>query len=184
MTRSKLKVQEAEDYKPSKAVPLFATGKSNGETATGAAKMVTAPDLAAMRVIRSAEAHTGLDDAIDVPALMALLRDQAAAVSRGDLSQFEAMLLSQATALQSLFSRLTDRGMAQDQIAAFDANMRMALRAQSQCRATLETLAVIKNPPIVFARQANVTTGPQQVNNGAARSRAREKAESANPTIR
>ena len=46
--------------------------------------------------------------------------------------------------------------------------MRMALRAQSQCRATLETLAAIKNPPIVYARQANVTTGPQQINNGTA----------------
>jgi hypothetical protein len=53
--------------------------------------------------------------------------------------------------------------------------MRTALRAQSQCRATLETLAAIKNPPILYARQANVTTGPQQVNNGiAAPSRARE----------
>ena len=44
--------------------------------------------------------------------------------------------------------------------------MRLALRAQSQCRATLETLAVLKNPPVVYAKQANVTTGPQQVNNG------------------
>ena len=44
--------------------------------------------------------------------------------------------------------------------------MRMALKAQSQCRATLETLATIKNPPAVFARQANIAQGPQQVNNG------------------
>jgi hypothetical protein len=44
--------------------------------------------------------------------------------------------------------------------------MRLALRAQSQCRATLETLATIKNPPVVFARQANIANGPQQVNNG------------------
>jgi hypothetical protein len=41
-----------------------------------------------------------------------------------------------------------------------------ALRAQSQCRTTLETLAAIKNPPIVYARQANIAQGPQQVNNG------------------
>ena len=44
--------------------------------------------------------------------------------------------------------------------------MRMALKAQSQCRATLKTLANIKNPPVVFARQANIAQGPQQVNNG------------------
>ncbi len=35
------------------------------------------------------------------------------------------------------------------------------------CRATCEAIAVLKNPP-VFARQANIAHGPQQVNNGAA----------------
>ena len=43
--------------------------------------------------------------------------------------------------------------------------LRLGLKAQSQSRATLETLATIKNPPTVFARQANVAHGPQQVNN-------------------
>lgn len=43
----------------------------------------------------------------------------------------------------------------------------MALKAQAQCRATLETLAEIKNPqPTAFLRQANIAYGPQQVNNG------------------
>lgn len=32
----------------------------------------------------------------------------------------------------------------------------------------METLANIKNPPLVFARRANISNGPQQVNNGAA----------------
>jgi hypothetical protein len=41
----------------------------------------------------------------------------------------------------------------------------MALKAQSQCRMTLETLATIKNPPVVYAKQANIAHGPQQVNN-------------------
>jgi len=44
--------------------------------------------------------------------------------------------------------------------------MRMALRAQNQCRMTLETLATIKNPPVLFAKQANFVAGHQQVNNG------------------
>ncbi|CAK0770204.1 hypothetical protein CCP4SC76_5280016 [Gammaproteobacteria bacterium] len=56
--------------------------------------------------------------------------------------------------------------MAQNLTEHFDSDMKIALRAQSQCRATLETLAAIKNPPIVYARQANVTSGPQQINNG------------------
>jgi hypothetical protein len=101
------------------------------------------------------------------------LRDQASAVNRGDLSQAEAMLMNQATALQSLFARLAERGMSCDLAPAFESNMRMALRAQSQCRATLETLAAIKNPPVIFAKQANIANGHQQINNGAP-SRAQE----------
>jgi hypothetical protein len=47
--------------------------------------------------------------------------------------------------------------------------LRLALKAQGQCRATLETLAMIKNPhPVAFVRQANIAHGPQQVNNGLA----------------
>ena len=45
--------------------------------------------------------------------------------------------------------------------------MRLALKAQGECRATLETLAAIKNPPVVFAKQANISNGPQLLNNGA-----------------
>jgi hypothetical protein len=42
----------------------------------------------------------------------------------------------------------------------------MALKAQAQCRMTLETLAALKNPPVVFAKQANINNGGQpQVNN-------------------
>jgi hypothetical protein len=56
--------------------------------------------------------------------------------------------------------------MAAETVTNYDLKLRYALRAQSQCRATLETLATIKNPPVLFARQANVSNGPQQINNG------------------
>lgn len=41
--------------------------------------------------------------------------------------------------------------------------MKLALRAQSQCRATLEALASINKPPSIHAMQANVATN-QQIN--------------------
>jgi len=41
--------------------------------------------------------------------------------------------------------------------------MRLALRAQNQCRATLETLSSFNKAPTVFAQQANVATN-QQIN--------------------
>jgi hypothetical protein len=53
-------------------------------------------------------------------------------------------------------------------IEASEKYMRLALKAQAQCRATIETIATLKNPPVVFARQANISAGPQQVNNGPA----------------
>ena len=47
-----------------------------------------------------------------------------------------------------------------------DRYLKLALRAQSQCRATWEALATIKNPPIVgYVQQANIAHGHQQVNN-------------------
>ncbi|NOT89248.1 MAG: hypothetical protein HOP03_13860 [Lysobacter sp.] len=52
-----------------------------------------------------------------------------------------------------------------DTVPCFEINMRMALRAQNQARATAETLAAVKNPTVVFARQANIAHGPQQINN-------------------
>ncbi|MDA1357871.1 MAG: hypothetical protein O3A94_16595 [Proteobacteria bacterium] len=98
--------------------------------------------------------------------MLATLRDQAEAVQRGDMAHAERMLINQASSLQALFVRLAERAMEQSHMPNLEGFMRMALRAQSQCRATLETLATIKNPPIVYARQANFAAGHQQVNNG------------------
>lgn len=162
---SKPKKQEAKF--PRKAVVVELKESDDEEViAWKTTALLTATETAAMRVMQGAENKTGNWDHIDVPALIDQLRGQAAAVNRGDLSQAEAMLMNQATALQSLFARLAERGMGCDHAPAFEANMRMALRAQSQCRATLETLAAIKNPPIVYAKQANFAAGHQQVNNG------------------
>jgi hypothetical protein len=45
----------------------------------------------------------------------------------------------------------------------------LGLKAQAQCRATLQTLFEMKNPqPVAFVKQANIASGPQQVNNGVA----------------
>jgi hypothetical protein len=44
--------------------------------------------------------------------------------------------------------------------------LRLSLKAQSQCARSIEVLAAMKNPPIVYAKQANISHGNQQVNNG------------------
>jgi hypothetical protein len=84
----------------------------------------------------------------------------------GDTDRIEAMLLSQAVSLEVIFAALARRGSQQKNIKHFESFMKLALRAQSQARATLEALADIKNPTTVFAKQANFAHGHQQVNNG------------------
>jgi hypothetical protein len=141
------------------------------------ATLLTSPELAAYRVIVSNE-HKDMHAQLDVPTLVQTLKDQGAVANRNDLSQAEAMLMNQATALQTLFARMAERATSAEYLPSFEAYMRTALKAQSQCRATLETLATIKNPPIVYAKQANVTTGPQQINNHSANSLIRENEKS------
>lgn len=92
------------------------------------------------------------------------------AVKKGNLSGPEAMLVSQAHSLNAIFTELARRSALNmgEYIEASEKYMRLALKAQAQCRATIETLAALKNPPVVIARQANISAGPQQVNNGPA----------------
>jgi hypothetical protein len=40
------------------------------------------------------------------------------------------------------------------------------------------TLSIIKNPPVVYAKQANIAHGPQQVNNGTGPTRTGQNSDS------
>lgn len=100
--------------------------------------------------------------------LIEQLKTRVEAVQQGDMSGVEGMLMAQAISLQSIYANFSLRAadVASENPGAAEIYLRLALRAQSQCRATLETLASIKRPAVVYAQQANVTTGPQQINNG------------------
>jgi 1,2-phenylacetyl-CoA epoxidase PaaB subunit len=95
-------------------------------------------------------------------------------VSAGDLSHAETLLTAQTVTLNAVFANLAARAVDTTGAEMFERHLRLAFKAQSQCRATCETLALLKNPP-VFTRQANVAA--QQVVNNATvvtASRARE----------
>ena len=147
-----------------KTVPCI-DGATPEETALNFANLMISPEMASFRVITNRERRE-LMEQLDTPALIEALRQQTKTVHKGDLGAAEAMLMNQATALQSLFVRLAETGLQASLLRQQETALRLALKAQSQCRATLETLANIKNPPVVYAKQANVTTGPQQINNG------------------
>lgn len=96
----------------------------------------------------------------------------------GDMRGVENGLLCHARTLDRLFNAFVRRGCREGSPEYRELEFLIAFRAQSHYRATLATLASIKNPArVAFVRQANVAHGPQQANNApqpAETSRARE----------
>lgn len=89
----------------------------------------------------------------------------------GGTDQADSLLTAQAVSLNQIFIELARRSALNmnEYPRAAETYMRLALKAQSQCRTTLESLAEIRNPrPVAFVKQANIANGPQQVNNGEA----------------
>ena len=96
-------------------------------------------------------------------------RKKASAVQAGDLAGLEETLTVQAVALDAIFNEMARRAALNmgEYINATEIYLRLGLKAQAQCRATLQTLFEMKNPqPVAFVKQANIANGPQQVNNG------------------
>jgi hypothetical protein len=115
---------------------------------------------------------------VDINAFIAELQNHASDASEGKLTRPEAMLTAQSHTLDALFHALITKSLAnanEGYLSAAETYMRLAFKAQSQCRSTVETLAEMKNPaPFAFVRQANIANGPQQINNGIAVPHARE----------
>jgi hypothetical protein len=106
----------------------------------------------------------GPDQRPDLTELLAAVDDIGDRVAEGDRAELERLLTSQAIALNMVFANLMQRAHHSEIMVHFEANIRLALRAQTQCRATVQTLAEMKMPT-VFARQANIANGHQQVTN-------------------
>lgn len=119
------------------------------------------------------------------------LSDSMGKVVAGDMRQIEAMLLGQAKALQSMFTYFARQAIPREYLRHTESYFNMAMKAQNQCRMTLETLGELKNPrspTFVRAAQANIAQ-QQQVNNGtdasqaSPDSRARGKANQPNKVL-
>ena len=145
-----------------------ATGVLVSSTTTeGRATLALLPSVNAATVIEAYQGNVLGKDA-DMNTLMDGLRDTFKEVKDGDLHTIEAMLISQATALQTIFTSLARRANNQEHLGHYQAFLGLALKAQSQCRATLSALVDLKFPrQATFVKQANIANGPQQVNNGA-----------------
>ena len=102
-----------------------------------------------------------------VEALMSHLKAQGREATK--VGGIEQMLYCQAVALQAIFSKIAQNAAIQPTFRQQEASLRLAFKAQAQCRSTLEALAEIRNPrAVVFAKQFNNAQGHQQVNNNPA----------------
>ena len=139
--------------------------QGNEEENTTKARNVIAPTV---RGAVTTQAFSLAFGETDLQSLVTELGNQVGKVKSNDLSRAESLLITQAHTLDAIFNELARRAAMNmgEYIKATDTYLRLALKAQSQCRATLETLATIKNPPVIYAKQANIANGPQQVNNG------------------
>jgi hypothetical protein len=151
--------------KPATAEPLRVKGTQGEDAKVALAKTALRPSV---RAAITAQAYSKQFGELDLTALVDELAAHSSAASKGDMARAESMLMSQAHTLEAIFHELVRRAGLNmgEYLSAAEAYMRLGLKAQSQCRATLETLAEIKSPrPVTFVQQANVAHGPQQVNN-------------------
>ena len=104
----------------------------------------------------------------DLTETIGVMKDKVVKVNAGDLNALEATLTAQTVSLDAIFNELARRAALNmgEYINAAETYMRLALKAQTQCARTIEVIAAMKNPPIVYAKQMNVANGNQQVNNG------------------
>lgn len=152
--------------KPKHSVEIAVRNDENPDDATSA--ILTRPEVQAAVTIQQWQ---GLHE---VNALAKTLSSQINDVNNGNMQRAEAMLLAQAHSLDQLFNTFAQRAYRRETVTSCEVHLKLAFKAQNQCRMTLETLSNIKNPPVVYAKQANISNGPQQVNNGVQVTHAKE----------
>lgn len=144
---------------------LVLTQKPNQSKDEAIAEKMLKPSALSSAVIESFKSNIH-GESLDFVLALGILEREVGKVKVGDLTKIEEMLLSQAVALELMFTSLARRAKAQEQLLQYETHMRFALKAQNQSRATLQALIQLKQPTqTTFVKQANIAQGHQQVNN-------------------
>jgi len=135
-------------------------------TSQEAAMAMAANDAVNGNALTARAFRKGSFGELDITESVRVLKENTKRVHDGKLQDLETTLTAQANTLDAIFNEMARRAALNmgEYINAAETYMRLALKAQTQCRATIETLANIKNPPVVFTRNANIVNGNQQVN--------------------
>lgn len=96
---------------------------------------------------------------------VSVMKEKIATINNGNLQALEGTLTAQIVSLDTIFNSLALKSRSSDTMSKLESYLRLALKAQAQCARSIEVLATTKNPPIVYAKQANIAQGNQQVNN-------------------
>lgn len=151
----------------------------NAETqAQALARTVTNPESLSASVLTICQNidQTQVNEMVDE------LKQQSAAIHNNDMSRAESMLIAQAHTLDGLFAKLASHALTSNDLGKFERYMKLALKAQSQSRATLQTLGDVKAPKqIAFVKQANIGNQVQVNNNSTATARARTRKKQKEP---
>lgn len=146
---------------PATAYPSTSKGESDKPTESQSlAKLAATSAMSAGTLQR----YSGLGCDVALGDLVTEMKKAGDEAVAGDLGRVERMLTNQAMTLDAIFNNMAMRSYTQDTFKGIEVLMRLALKAQAQARSTAEALALLKNP-MPYIKQANVTTGPQQVNN-------------------
>ena len=148
------------------------TSQRKEAQAQALARTVTSPECLSASVLTICQniEHTQVNEMIDQ------LKAQSAAIHNDDLSRAESMLIAQAHTLDGLFAKLASHALTSNELGKLERYMKLALKVQSQSRATLQTLGDIKAPKqISFVKQANIGNQVQVNNTTTAHARTRKK---------
>ncbi|MCW1965156.1 hypothetical protein [Polynucleobacter sp.] len=145
--------------------PVEISAKQEQTRLEASTEFLLKPSLLAAKVIDSDKRQLS-KDFIDLQYTQAMLERSIGEVKQGNLADVEAMLYSQAYALNVMFATLMTRANRQEYMPPTQALMSLAFKAQNQSRATLQALVDLKQPrQATFVKQANISQGHQQVNN-------------------
>lgn len=91
--------------------------------------------------------------------------DRCKAAKAGDLGNQKAMLAAQADALNSIFTEMARRAALNmgEYIGATETYMRLGLKAQAQCRATIEALDSLASGRVQTVKHVHVSEGGQAI---------------------
>ena len=120
----------------------------------------------AMSAVLSADFSQSMFPDVKLDDSISALSEKITTIQNGDMQSIEAMLIGQAQALQTMFVSLGRQAASKTSLPQYTAFMNLALKAQSQSRATIQALIELKSPKqATFVKQANIANGNQQVNN-------------------